>query len=82
MSAKSGYKGRYITKVGYLDIYAKDTHKRGSERGKFANPQVESTQYVIYRGKKLLKTDLKTKNEAVEVAKTLLGDKAINYGLI
>ena len=25
MATKSGNKGRYICKVGYLDIYAKDT---------------------------------------------------------
>lgn len=82
MSAKSGYKGRYITKVGYFDIYAKDTHKRGSERGKFGKPQVDSTQYVIYHSKKVVESNLKTKDEAVEKAINLLGDKASNYGLI
>jgi hypothetical protein len=81
MSAKSGHKGRYITKVGYFDIYAKDTHKRDTERGKFTKPQVASTKYVIYHGKKLIEANLKTKDEAVEMAKFLLGDKITNYGL-
>ena len=27
MGSKTGNKGRYITKVGYLDVYAKDSLK-------------------------------------------------------
>lgn len=81
MATKSGNKGRYITKVGFYDIYAKDNHRRGSERGKFTKPQVESTQYVIYHSKKVVESKFKTKNEAVTKAIELLGDKAYNYGL-
>jgi hypothetical protein len=36
-------KGRYICKVGFYDIYAKDSMKTSKERG--AKPQVVSTEY-------------------------------------
>ena len=75
MATKSGQKGRYITKVGFYDIYAKDTYKKTKLRGKNAQPQVESTVYNLYHGKKLSETNLKTKELAVEKAKELLGEK-------
>ena len=74
MATKSGQKGRYICKVGFYDIYAKDTYKKGSERGKFSKPQVASTDHVIYHGKKLVENGLKSKEVAVEKCKELLGE--------
>ena len=38
---KGQTKGRYICKVGFYDIYAKDTMKVSKERG--GKPQVAST---------------------------------------
>jgi hypothetical protein len=43
--------------------------------------EVGSTVYNIYHAKKLVEKGYKTKNEAVEMAKFLLGEKAVNYGL-
>jgi hypothetical protein len=74
MATKSGQKGRYITKVGFYDIYAKDTHRRDSVRGKHGKPQVASTDHVIYHGKKLVEKGFKTKNDAIEKCKELLGE--------
>ncbi len=75
MATKSGHKGRYITKVGFYDIYAKDTHKKTKLRGKNAQPQVESIVYNLYHGKKLSEVNIKSKELAVEKAKELLGEK-------
>jgi len=74
MATKSGQKGRYICKVGFYDIYAKDSYKKDSNRGKFSKPQVASTEHVIYHGKKLVEKGLKTKDAAIEKAKDLLGE--------
>ena len=82
MATKSGLKGRYICKVGFYDVYAKDTFKPKKEsKFKYAKPDVASTVYNIYHAKKLVEKGYKTKNEAVEMAKFLLGEKAVNYGL-
>ena len=82
MATKSGQKGRYICKVGFYDVYAKDTFKPKKEsKFKYAKPDVASTVYNIYHAKKLVEKGYKTKNEAVEMAKFLLGEKAVNYGL-
>jgi hypothetical protein len=74
MATKSGQRGRYITKVGFYDIYAKDTLKKGQLRGKHAKPQVESTVYNIYHAKKLVESGFKTKDLAIEKVKELLGE--------
>lgn len=79
MATKSGGKGRYICKVGYLDIYAKDSMRKKQGRGKLE--EVASTMFNIYHSKKLVQNGLKTKEIAVEKSKELLGDKAKNYGL-
>jgi hypothetical protein len=82
MGTKSGQKGRYITKVGYLDVYAKDTFKpKKSSKYKFVKPDVKETVYNVLHAKKLVKGNFKTKNNAIQEAITLLGDKAKNYGL-
>lgn len=79
MASKSGGKGRYICKVGYLDIYAKDNLRKKAGRGDLQ--EVASTVYNIYHSKKLIENGLKTKEMAVEKSKDLLGDKRANYNL-
>jgi len=82
MGTKSGQKGRYITKVGYLDVYAKDSLKpKKDSKYKFAKAEVKSTVYNILHAKKLIKGNFNTKEEAVQNAIELLGDKRINYSL-
>jgi hypothetical protein len=82
MATKSGNKGRYICKVGYLDVYAKDTYKPKKEsKFKYAKPDVASTVYNIYHSKKLVDKGFKTKDLAVNKAVELLGTKASIYGL-
>ena len=82
MATKSGHKGRYICKVGYLDVYAKDTYKKKKEsKYKFLKPDVASTVYNVLHAKKFIKGDFKTKDQAVTEAIKLLGDKAKIYGL-
>lgn len=75
MATKSGSKGRYICKVGFYDVYAKDSMKKGSN-GKEC---VGSTEYLVYHSKKIVEKGLKTKELAVTKATTLLGD---NYRMI
>jgi hypothetical protein len=83
MATKSGNKGRYICKVGFYDIYAKDTMKPKKEsKYKFNKGDVKSTVYNILHAKKLSLGNLKTKDEAVAKAIELLGEKAALYGLV
>jgi hypothetical protein len=82
MGTKSGNKGRYICKVGFYDIYAKDTYKPKKEsKYKFVKADVKSTVYNVLHAKKLVKQNFKTKDEAVQEAVSLLGPKAELYGL-
>ena len=82
MATKSGQKGRYICKVGFYDVYAKDTMKPKKDRRPGSSEvEVGSTVYNIYHAKKLVEKGYKTKDQTVEIAKSLLGDKAVNYGL-
>lgn len=82
MGTKSGKNGRYICKVGYLDVYAKDSFKPKKEsKFKFAKPDVKSTVYNILHAKKMVKGNFNTKDEAVQNAVELLGDKRVNYSL-
>ena len=82
MATKSGQKGRYICKVGFYDIYAKDSFKpKKDSKYNFTKPDVASTVYNVYHAKKLVEKGYKTKDQAVDVAKNLLGNKALIYGL-
>ena len=82
MATKSGNKGRYICKVGFYDIYAKDTLKpKKDSKYKFTKGEVKSTEYVVYHAKKVIEKGLKTKDLAVTKAVELLGAKAQLYGL-
>ncbi len=82
MATKSGNKGRYICKVGYLDVYAKDTFKpKKDTKYKFTKADVKSTVYNILHAKKLVKGNFNTKDEAINEAVVQMGEKAKNYGL-
>jgi hypothetical protein len=82
MATKSGQKGRYICKVGFYDIYAKDSFKaKKDSKFKYLKPDVASTVYNVYHAKKLVEKGYKTKDQAVDVAKSLLGNKSVIYGL-
>jgi hypothetical protein len=56
--------GNYITKSNGFDIRMKLTYKKGTEYSK--KPQVASHEYVVCKGKKLVKNGFKTKDEAIE----------------
>jgi hypothetical protein len=78
MATKSGTKGRYICKVGFYDVYAKDSMKKGSN----GKEMVGSTEYLVYHSKKVVEKGFKTKHLAVAKATDLLGDKYRGvYGL-
>ena len=67
---KGQTKGRYICKVGFYDIYAKDTMRVSKERG--GKPQVASTDYQIFDSKKTVDKGFKTKDLAVAKATELM----------
>lgn len=82
MGTKAGQKGRYICKVGYLDVYAKDSYKpKKDTKYKFTKADVKSTVYNILHAKKLVKGNFKTKDEAINEAIVQMGNKAKIYGL-
>jgi hypothetical protein len=73
MATKSGKKGRYICKVGFYDVYAKDTMRaKKNRRPGSSEMEVGSTVYEIYHSKKLIEKGFKTKDDAVEMAKFLV----------
>jgi len=81
--AKSSTKGRYVCKVGFYDVYAKDNLKPAKEgKNKWAIGEVTSADYIIYHSKKVVEKGLHTKDQAINKAKELLGVKYRNvYGL-
>jgi hypothetical protein len=81
--AKGSAKGRYVCKVGFYDVYAKDNLKPAKEsKKKWAIGDVISTDYNIYHSKKMVEKGLHTKDEAVNKATELLGVKyRAVYGL-
>jgi hypothetical protein len=68
--AKGTDKGRYICKVGFYDIYAKDSMKKSTERG--GKPQVASTVYNVFHSKKMMEKGFKTKDMAVAKATEMM----------
>lgn len=68
--AKGTEKGRYICKVGFYDIYAKDSMKPNKERG--GKPQVASTVYNVFHSKKMVEKGFKTKDLAVAKATEMM----------
>ena len=80
---KGSIKGRYVCKVGFYDVYAKDNLKPAKEsKNKWSIGEVISTDYIIYHSKKMVEKGLHTKEQAVNKAKELLGVKyRQQYGL-
>ena len=68
---KGTTKGRYICKVGYLDVYATDTMRKQPGRGD--NKEVASTTYQIIHGKNIKERGFKTKELAVYKATEMMG---------
>ena len=68
--AKGSEKGRYICKVGFYDIYAKDSMKKSAERG--GKTQVASTVYNVFHSKKIVEKGFKTKDMAVAKATEMM----------
>lgn len=76
MATKSGNKGRYVCKVGFYDIYAKDSLKPAkSSKYKWIKGEVKDTEYVVYHSKKIIEKGLKTKESAITKANNLLLSK-------
>jgi len=71
--SKGKTKGRYICKVGFYDIYAKDTMRTNKERS--GKSEVAITDYTIYHAKSLKEKGFKTKDLAISKAKELLISK-------
>ena len=67
---KGQTKGRYICKVGFYDIYAKDTMRNSKERG--GKQEVASTDYQIFHSKKTIDKGFKTKDLAVSKATEMM----------
>lgn len=80
---KGSIKGRYVCKVGFYDVYAKDNLKPAKEsKHKWSIGEVISTDYIIYHSKRMVEKGLHTKEQAVNKAKELLGVKyRQQYGL-
>lgn len=74
MATKGNSRGRYVTKIGFYDIYAKDSFRPKKDgMKKYAKPEVSGTEFNIYHSKKLIQKGLKLKEQAIEKAKQLLG---------
>jgi hypothetical protein len=71
--SKGQTKGRYICKVGFYDIYAKDTMRTNKERS--GKSEVAITDYTIYHAKSLKENGFKTKDLAVARINELLISK-------
>jgi hypothetical protein len=67
---KGSTKGRYICKVGFLDVYALDTMRKVVGRG--TKKEVGATTYQIYQGKTLKERGFKTKDIAVVKATEIM----------
>lgn len=69
---KAKIRGRYITKVGFYDIYAQDSTRKKENSTK---TETSSTVYNIYHAKNLVEKGFKTKDVAVQRAETLTTKK-------
>ena len=68
---KGTTKGRYICKVGFLDVYATDAMRKQPGRGD--KKEVASTTYQIVHGKNIKERGFKTKELAVYKATEMMG---------
>jgi hypothetical protein len=55
--------GNYIAKVNNYDIRQKNTYKKGFGLDS-KKPQVATSEYVVCRGRNIIKTGLKSREEA------------------
>ena len=80
---KGSTKGRYVCKVGFYDVYAKDSYKPAKEsKHKWSIGELVSRDYNIYHSKKQVEKGLQSKEDAVSKATELLGVKyRALYGL-
>ena len=67
---KGSTKGRYICKVGFLDVYAADAMRKQAGRGD--KKEVASTTYQIIHGKNIKERGFKTKDIAVAKATEMM----------
>ena len=67
---KGTTKGRYICKVGFLDVYATDAMRKQPGRGD--KKEVASTTYQIIHGKNIKERGFKTKDIAVAKATEMM----------
>ena len=67
---KGSTKGRYICKVGFLDVYAADTMRKQAGRGD--KKEVASTTYQIIHSKIIKERGFKTKDQAVAKATEMI----------
>jgi hypothetical protein len=74
--SKGQTKGRYICKVGFYDIYAKDSMRASKTRG--GKQEVASTEYVIFHSKKMVEKGFKTKDLAVVKATEMMEKHLVN----
>jgi len=83
MANKKSSRGRHITKIGFISIYAKDTYGKdeGSKKTKvfIKHPPVLSTDLAIFKGKEKIKGGLKNIEEAIAEAIAFMGDKYTAY---
>ena len=64
--------GNYICKVGFYDIRQKMTQRKTKNGFK---TETANSEFVILHGRKLIKNGFKTKEQAIEGAKELLGEE-------
>jgi hypothetical protein len=74
MATKGNSKGNYVTKVGFYDIYEKQSFRPKKDgASKHSGPEVSGSEFNIYHSKKLVQKGIKLKDKAIEKAKELLG---------
>ena len=60
--------GNYITKVNNCDIRQKVSYKKTKRSRENKNKQVATSEYVVCRGRKIIKAGIKSINEAKAIA--------------
>lgn len=75
MAVKKNDTGRYIKKIGYLDLRAKDQFVRGTATGKFGRDKVGGTELNLYHEKKKVGGPYKNVAEASNAAIKIMGEK-------
>jgi hypothetical protein len=63
VKSRSTQIGNYIAKINNYDIRQKVTYKKGNEYGA-KKPQVATSEYVVCRGRNVIKSGFKSRVEA------------------